>query len=219
MTGSESEGPPPAWARWADDGGWSSSRRAVARSAEDGTVLIWDGRRKPATLADADGAWRDLGSDDPAAAWGAAWALADAGAVGTLTRAKRTEPAAADAVAALVAKLDAKEFRVREAASKKLAEFGEGATEGLRGVMGKSPSAEVAGRIETLLAPFAADKPAAGETLRTLRAIAALERIGTAEAKAVLKDLAGGVAGARMTEAAREALDRLGANAVTGGTL
>ena len=208
--GAVAEVPLPGWARSWDDGAWSSARQALARLAEDGTVLIWDGRAKPKPVADAAGAWADLGSDDAAEAWAAVWALADAGTVGALAKAKRVEPPAADAVAASLVKFDDKEFRVREAASKRLAAFGEGATGLLRAALGRTPSAEAAGRIEALLAPFAADKPPAGEALRTVRAIAALERIGTAEAQAVLKDLAAGVAGARVTEEARDALDRLG---------
>ena len=47
------------------------------------------------------------------------------------------------------------------------------------------------------------------ETLRTIRAIMVLERIGTAEAQAVLETLAGGAPGARETAEAKASLERL----------
>ena len=127
-----------------------------------------------------------------------------------LKRAAPVRSADAERVSELVGRLDAKEFRVREAASKGLADLGESAAIALRAALAAEPNAEVKGRIDALLDPFAPDKPPAGATLRTLRAVAVLERIGSAEAVAVLKELAGGVEGARVTEAAAEALDRLG---------
>jgi hypothetical protein len=49
-----------------------------------------------------------------------------------------------------------------------------------------------------------------GETLQSLRAIAVLEDIGTLEAKKILDTLAKGAAEARVTRAAKAALERLG---------
>src|SRR5262249_27246270 len=51
--------------------------------------------------------------------------------------------------------------------------------------------------------------PGSGESLRTGRALEALERADTPEARQVLQALADGAAGARLTEAARTALQRL----------
>jgi len=44
------------------------------------------------------------------------------------------------------------------------------------------------------------------EDVRGVRAVAILERIGTAEARAVLEEITQGAPGARLTEEAREAL-------------
>ena len=48
------------------------------------------------------------------------------------------------------------------------------------------------------------------ETLREVRAITGMERNGSPEARSVLESLAGGAAGARKTEEAEAALERLG---------
>ena len=202
----------PAWAGRFHDArdAWSSARGLLAREADEGTVLLWDGRRPPLrTPIDAEPAWADLASDDAGKAWRAVWRLADAGAADALKQAK---PVAADAkrAAELIAQLDAKAFRDREAASKGLADLGESAAGALRAALAAGPSAEVKDRIATLLEPLDPAKPPAGEALRSLRAIAALERIASPEAVKVLKDLAAGVAGARVTDAAQDALDRLG---------
>ena len=50
-------------------------------------------------------------------------------------------------------------------------------------------------------------------TLRQLRALVALERIGTEEARTVLRGLAAGAADARLTQEAAAALRRLGSGA------
>jgi WD40 repeat protein len=58
---------------------------------------------------------------------------------------------------------------------------------------------------DTSLGPIAS-----GETLRRLRAIAVLERAGTADAKRILERLASGLEGARETRDAKASLRRLG---------
>ena len=144
---------------------WSPDRTRYATAADDGTVLIWPARPRPKPAArpsaDADAAWAALAGEDAAAAWRAVWVLVDAEAVGVLRRAKRVEVPAGR----LIADLDAKEFRVREAASRALREAGDGAADMLRTALTKSPSAEAKARIEERLAPLAADKAPTGETV------------------------------------------------------
>jgi hypothetical protein len=53
----------------------------------------------------------------------------------------------------------------------------------------------------------------AGEPLRTLRAVAVLERAGTPESRRLLETLAEGVPGAWLTREAKAACDRLGLRA------
>jgi hypothetical protein len=62
-------------------------------------------------------------------------------------------------------------------------------------------------RLEMLLTALRTPSSA---TLRTLRAIRVLEYVGTPEASEVLRALSGGAPEARVTEEAKEALDRLG---------
>ncbi len=65
-------------------------------------------------------------------------------------------------------------------------------------------SLEVRRRIERLLGTLEGS-----ERLRGRRALAALERIGTPEARRLLEVLAGGVPGAHLTREARAAVNRL----------
>jgi len=88
-----------------------------------------------------------------------------------------------------------------------LAELGDRVEPALRQALKGKPSPEVQQRVKTLLAALRAVPPAS--TLRALRAIQVLERIGTREARQVLQKLATGAKGARETQDAREALQRL----------
>src|SRR5437764_1205516 len=75
----------------------------------------------------------------------------------------------------------------------------------LRKAGDNSASPEVRRRIPTILAAVRAVP--SSNRLRTLRAITALERIGTPEAREVLKRLADGDAAARETREAKAALE------------
>jgi DNA polymerase-1 len=105
--------------------------------------------------------------------------------------------------------------RVRKAAWKtnardELEKLGEPAAPALRQALENKPSLEVRRRIEELLEKA---KTPTGENLRSLRAVQVLEHIGTDEARQVLKKLAEGAAGARLTQEAKASLERLGKRA------
>ena len=121
---------------------------------------------------------------------------------------KPTAPPDAKQLAALVADLDSPDFATRESASKRLRELGGAATAALRDGA-KSDSPEVRKRAAELLA-VAESSTRTPDELRTLRAVEVLEWVGTADARKVLGDLAGGAAGARVTTEAKAALRRLG---------
>jgi hypothetical protein len=65
-------------------------------------------------------------------------------------------------------------------------------------------------RARRLLEPLQAAWPVDEDDRRHVRAVQVLERIGNAQARHLLNDLAKGDTGARLTRYAQEALDRLG---------
>jgi hypothetical protein len=115
-------------------------------------------------------------------------------------------PAVGAQLARLVAQLDSSNFAERDKASQELEKRLHLAEPVLRQALASNPALEMRRRLEDLL-----DK-AAGWTptqLREHRAVAALEYMGTPEARQLLEKLAGGAPGARLTEEARDSLARL----------
>jgi hypothetical protein len=126
----------------------------------------------------------------------------------------RLKPAATlpDAqVRALVAQLGAKEFKTRDQAAAQLKRHAEQAAVVLREALQAPLALEARRRIEVLLETVSEREVfvGAGERLRQVRAVQALEALGTAEARALLQTLAAGAPGAYLTQDAREALARL----------
>jgi WD40 repeat protein len=196
-------------------------KRLVSGGSEDSTALVWDVSDLPALAPrlidrEPDAAalrrwWADLMRADAGAAHRAAWRLAAAGppAVrllqGELRAAKGDD---AVRVARLVRQLEDDDFAVREKATHELARLGPDAEEALRAALTGEPSLEARRRIQRLLDRKV--KPTtATEQLRARRALAVLERIGTPEARDLLRKLAGGAPGARLTQEAKDALKRL----------
>jgi hypothetical protein len=108
----------------------------------------------------------------------------------------------------LVADLDSNLFKVRESASRELGLCGEQAAAATQVAVYSTDSPEVQARLRRLLAqPFIVRSP---ERLRLIRAIALLERLATPEAEQVLRPLAKGDPTARETQAAEQAMRRLG---------
>jgi hypothetical protein len=125
-------------------------------------------------------------------------------------RLRPVPPVEARELARLVAALDSDRFAEREAAQKELGRLGDAAAAALRAALAGSPSLETRRRMEHLLEKQeAAGRAPSGERLRELRALQVLERIGNPEARQVLERLTQGAAGARLTQDARGALDRL----------
>jgi WD40 repeat protein len=196
----------------------------LATGLMDGTTLIWDLEPKTWRVGvavkdlaggDLEQLWTDLANDDAGKAHRAVWTLAavPAKAVPFLKDHLRpASPVDAKQVQRLIGDLDSEQFAVRAAAGKKLAAFGEQAEPILRQALEGKPSLEVRKRLESLRADaeMAGHGPVrSAEVLRTLRAIRALEAIGTAEARQALRMFADGDAAARSTRQARESLRRL----------
>ncbi|HVK08620.1 MAG TPA: WD40 repeat domain-containing protein, partial [Gemmataceae bacterium] len=190
---------------------FSADGRRLASAGDDSTTLLWDLTVPTAAGSEPAEWWAALYSDDPAKAWAAVWHFADAPDDVTVPfLCDRLPPATAADVERLrqaVRDLDGDRFAVREMAATVLAKAGHFAGPALRAALDGKPSAEARQRIEALLEKIVGP-PAGGEARRLDRAIAALERKGTPEAKRLLKDLAAGADGAWLTDAARAALAR-----------
>jgi len=186
----------------------------------DGTALVWD--LSPAldsleslaknpdekTIA---ACWADMAADDAQRAYAAVWRLAKARdpAVAFLSEHVRPVPEPdAKQIRRLIDALDSDQFSVREKAQKELGGLGNAAMPALREALKNNHSAEVRRRLERLLAgPL--DAKLTSETLRDLRALHALEQMGTADAREHLHKLAGGASDARQTQDAKASLERL----------
>ena len=103
--------------------------------------------------------------------------------------------------------LDSQTFAIRQTAAKELEKVGDQVQVPIQKALNGNPSLETRRRLEQVLKSLP-DIPGP-ETIRTIRAIMALERIGTTDARGVLEALAGGAPGARETEEAKESLQRL----------
>jgi WD40 repeat protein len=178
----------------------------------DTVILGWDMRppRDAArgTLADA---WKALAGPDGKAAFQAQGRFLAEPAKAVEWLAAQGTPAAAadpDGMKALIADLDNEEFATRERATAALREHGAAAEAALREVVAKSASAEARRRAEELLKEIA-NGVIPPDELRNLRAVEVLEWAATPEARAHLRKLAKGAAGARLTRDAAAACERL----------
>jgi hypothetical protein len=110
----------------------------------------------------------------------------------------------------LIKDLDSESFATREAASHRLTELGAEAQPDLIEALAKLPSPETRARIEPLLRRFGKqEKQLTANELQAERAAVVLERIGTSQSRQLLELLSSGAPGARLTLAAKHALDRL----------
>jgi hypothetical protein len=198
----------------------ADGRRLATAGAPDSTVLIWDVADKvnrPAlavtksTEAALQNLWNDLRDGTPSRATRAVWCFAAAPEqavqfLGDVLRPiKAPEPGV---VARLIENLGNEEFQVRDKASRELAKYGEAVGGALRKAKKGEISLEQLRRIDRLLNLLPGPEPGP-EQLRTIRAVSALEQIGSPEARKVLAGLAAGADGARITQEAKSALERL----------
>ncbi len=192
----------------------------LVSGGDDTTALVWSLAPPVATPAGAkelERQWAHLGGDDAAAAYWAVWSLAAAGdrAAEFVRPLVRQAANQTERIRRLLVDLDDDSFETRDAADRELRGLGAAAESALRRALGANPSAEVKRRAKTLLERLKSDAgpPQAGvvggERLRTLRALHALERIGTKAARAALETVAGGGADERETREAKAALERL----------
>jgi hypothetical protein len=111
-------------------------------------------------------------------------------------------------VAERLAELNSGDFKRRDRAQRDLEKWGAAVEFDLRQALRNEPPLEVRRRLHSLLAKTGAAAPS-GEALRTQRAVGVLDAIGSGAAQEVLQKLARGASGARVTVAAKAALQRL----------
>lgn len=196
---------------------FSPDSRLLASGYGDGTIILWKvpkGEELPTTLKENEAValWQALADDDAARANRtlAGLAAAPAQAVPLIRERFATAWKKPDArrLERLISELDDDAFKVREQATRELSEAGFDAADALRQALANAPATEAKRRIEGLLNRL--NKGGSPERLRALRAIEVLERIGSPQARDVLRSLAGKSLPPQLDEEVQASLRRMG---------
>jgi WD40 repeat protein/beta-lactamase regulating signal transducer with metallopeptidase domain len=200
---------------------FAADGKTLASGATDTTILLWDTADPLKELAKAPTVelpaaevktlWGDLARDDAAKAFGGVLKLSAAPRQAVPFLSERLKPAARidpRKIDAWIGELDSEKYAVRQEAAENLLKAGEQAVPALRKVLASRPALETRKRVEQLVDKLTSGTLSA-EQLRLIRALEALERIGTPEARQVLRTLAQGAPGALPTREAQAALNRL----------
>jgi hypothetical protein len=191
----------------------------VAAGTKDGEILVRDigkalgGRSARPVLSDKDleTLWNDLRNHSASDGYRAIALLAARPASSIPFLQQHLTPVAkADRahMQKLIDDLDHDRFGRREKAASELEKVLDMAEPLLRQRLTNQPSLELRRRIERLLQPLDELVPPP-DRLRSIRAVQALEQIGSAQARTLLEKLSHGCPGAWLTDEARLALDRL----------
>ncbi|MGH7168724.1 MAG: WD40 repeat domain-containing protein, partial [Gemmataceae bacterium] len=196
---------------------FSRDGRMLATGGYDGTILVWkipENDDLPGVLSEEETAtfWQALDSDDAARANRALAGLAAAPSQAVPLIQKRFPTTWKNLdrkqIARWIAELDDDSFQAREQATRELRRVGSDAAAALREALTKAPSPEAKRRIKGILNLLSkGNRP---KYLRELRAIEVLERIGTPQAKDVLRSLAGKKLPPDLGEEVQASLRRLG---------
>jgi hypothetical protein len=190
-------------------------------SGSTDAALVWDltgGAALPGVpardlaAAELDQLGNDLAGEDASRARRSLWTLTTVPqkAVPLLQQRLQWPPFDPRYIRKLIADLDDDAFAVRQKASRDLGSLGSKAEPYLRETLRGQPSLEVQRRVEDLLESLE-QRPLQIpiDELGRLRAVQALEQIGTLEARRVLREVAQRDSSARLTQDARVALQRL----------
>jgi WD40 repeat protein len=194
---------------------FSPDGRTLAASSADAPVYVWDVagnlEPKPRQLSQDElrSCWTALAGDDAAAAFRAIRRLAAAPeqTVAFLHQHLKAVPAPdMKRVRQLVEMLESDDFEKRQKAAEELEKQADAAASLLRQILMKEkPSLEVRRRLQQIVEAIQTNP----ESLRAIRAVEALEWIGTPDAVRLLGELAQGAAEARLTREANAAKGRL----------
>jgi RNA polymerase sigma factor (sigma-70 family) len=190
--------------------------KRLASASQDTTILIWDlfaGLRQHPPSAPTEeqlqALWGDLQSTNVTRSYRAVISLTQAPQEAVPFLRARVQPImgpTAERLQQLIADLDSDQFAVRQKAGQELEVLQHLAEPALREVLEGKPSLEMSRRVNALLNKL---QGWSGECLRLWRVIQVLEGIGTPGAQAVLKTLAQGAPGSRLTQEAKASLGRL----------
>jgi hypothetical protein len=195
--------------------------RTLATGHQNGTVQLWlvppvRGREpRPTSQTERDNLWTDLGSDSPGKARAAVERLTRHPEEATALLKVRFRPPGPTPVDERIREhikdLDSDVFATREEAVRKLREYGARAEPALRRELASGASLEMRLRIQRVLdsiTPPLQRLPLSGEALRGVRAIEVLERVGTPEARELLRGWAEQARDLRLASEALLALER-----------
>jgi WD40 repeat protein len=194
--------------------------KTVASGSADTTILVWDVtrlKREPKAVVALQAEqlktlWADLVGAD---------AIKAAQSIRTLTtgakdavpfmtgQLKPAVPIDVKKIDQWITDLDSGNFQKRNKAADELEKIGELARPALKKILDSEPSPETRRRVEPLLEKLITGTLTA-EQLRLVRAIEALEKSGSADARQLLETLAKGAPGALPTREAQDALNRMG---------
>jgi WD40 repeat protein len=198
---------------------FGGNAKTIITAGMDSTALVWDvgmlleqSRQKNIALSPEklEGLWKDLADADAARADRAIWVLAAAPKLSIPFLESHLRPVASvdtQRIRQLIADLENDLFETRQKASTELEKLGELAEEALQKTLQGQPSPEVRKRAEGILEKIQGPVTAP-ETIRELRALEVLEKIGSPDALKLLTHLGSGAREARLTRLARESQER-----------
>jgi WD40 repeat protein len=189
--------------------------RTMVSASLDGTAIVWNLdhllKKPPLDHADLEPLWLTVGQTDAEKAAQAMQALTDRPKETIALCKERLRPVPVvdpKRLGQLIVDLQNDQYSVRQRATDELQQLGGQARSALEKVLDAQPPVEARRRVEALLKKL--ERPfTAPDLLRSIRAVEVLERIGSIEARLLLETLAGGGRGHRLTEDARDAVDRL----------
>ena len=199
-----------------------SPRGETVAANSHNTALLWQVFPEGSETAGRDGSsgtpgfldhWESLAEGDAKRAYEAIRGLGDGKDRAVEFIEERLHPAPLelpDSLRVWIAELGADDYEVRESASVRISRMGSAAEPALRDALAKGPAPEAHNRLQILIdqiTPPFDEFP--NEPLRTIRAIQAVERIGTEKAKGFLGRLARGHTLTTRTRDAKAALERL----------